>query len=617
MGIRVATCALLAALAFAAPASADTTPWPPLQGPGQLFVHIGEEHWNDADGLTLLPKVVEDSARYKPDAVTMSGDKDNDGEVAQLEKWRDIMAVYDRAGIPYFPGVGNHDRKAPPGLPGGVAPNGDIANYERVFASRPYPFGDGPPYPGIGPRERPANDPDGASSHYSVDIGNVRWVFMDNSCWGIVNCDPLQSNPFPDAEGNQGQYDFLEKRAKEASADGKLVFVVMHMPTRDPRDQSYADPTSLNHTMGKGSSPDNADFETDAERLGVDGVFVAHIKGQFLYKARGVPYYIDGGAGGELYTTGPVGVDHGYWHGFRLIRVDGKQVTTDSVPIFVPGGITLRGPERVDRGQAVQFEATGMQPVFKDPAKVPALELRDPDPVPRGSSLPGGLASAGRWMGPVALLFLFLWALTREGRPRRRMLRPAFAAGLLGLVSLTAVSFAQQGTPTATPRDSLPAPARIWTTHNPLVLTPVASKDDDPRRDPDTQTDGGGFRGACPGRTEVEITSGWETAKQAVTVPSEDGPIVRSIRRGRRSIRRGRRTPVARLRLAQPAEVVLRVLRGSRELRVLSRRCRGTGSRPLSLTWDGRGVRRGRYRVELRIRSDRRPIVRRFAVRVR
>src|SRR5918995_6690061 len=103
MGIRVATCALLAALALAAPASADTTPWPPLQGPGQLFVHIGEEHWNDADGLTLLPKVVEDSARYKPDAVTMSGDKDNDGEVAQLEKWRDIMAVYDRAGIPYFP----------------------------------------------------------------------------------------------------------------------------------------------------------------------------------------------------------------------------------------------------------------------------------------------------------------------------------------------------------------------------------------------------------------------------------------------------------------------------------------------------------------------------------
>ncbi len=28
--------------------------------------------------------------------------------------------------------------------------------------------------------------------------------------------------------------------------------MVMHMPTRDPRDQSYIDPTTFNHVMGKG-----------------------------------------------------------------------------------------------------------------------------------------------------------------------------------------------------------------------------------------------------------------------------------------------------------------------------------------------------------------------------
>ena len=109
----------------------------------------------------------------------------------------------------------------------------------------------------------------------------------------------------------------------------------MHMPTRDPRDQSYIDQTTFNHVMGKGISPhrraDNMRFEEAAEQAGVDGVLVGHIKGQFVYKGRGgIPYYIDGGAGGELYTDGPVGTDHGYWHGFRLLRVAAGKVTTDS-----------------------------------------------------------------------------------------------------------------------------------------------------------------------------------------------------------------------------------------------------------------------------------------------
>ena len=302
---------LVCVLLMCAPAAASAAPWPPLDGPGHLFVHYGEEHWNDADGLTLLPRVVEDSARYRPALVTMSGDKDNDGTVDQLSRWRQIMEVYDRAGIPYFAGVGNHDRKTPPGAPPGATPVGDLANYREVFADRPYPFGDAAPYakPMLGPTKRPSGDPPGASSHYYVDYANVRWIFLDNSCYGIVNCDPLQ-NP-PDDSGDT-QYEFLERHASAARAAGRHVFVLMHMPTQDPRDQSYADPTSVMHTMGKGTSPDNAELERRAEELGVDAVFVAHIKGQWEYRgAGGIPYYIDGGAGGELYTTGPVGVDHG------------------------------------------------------------------------------------------------------------------------------------------------------------------------------------------------------------------------------------------------------------------------------------------------------------------
>ena len=105
------------ACAPAAGASVATAPWPSGHGPGQLFVHFGEEHFNDDDGATLFPKVVQESGRYRPDLVTTSGDKDNDGTVEQLGSWKKIMSAYDPAGVPILGGVGNHDRTSPPGVP--------------------------------------------------------------------------------------------------------------------------------------------------------------------------------------------------------------------------------------------------------------------------------------------------------------------------------------------------------------------------------------------------------------------------------------------------------------------------------------------------------------------
>jgi Calcineurin-like phosphoesterase len=594
-----------------APATARAAgPWPPVDGPGHLFVHFGEEHWNDADGLTLLPKVVEDSARYRPALVTMSGDKDNDGTVEQLTRWRQIMEVYDRAGIPYFAGVGNHDRKTPPGAPPGATPVGDLANYREVFADRPYPFGDAPPYsnPLLGPSARPPGDPPGASSHYYVDYGNVRWIFIDNSCFGIVNCEPLQ-NP-PDDAGDS-QYEFLERHAAAARDAGRHVFVVMHMPTQDPRDQSYADPTSVMHTMGKGTSPDNAELEQRAAALDVDAVFAAHIKGQWQYRGQGgIPYYIDGGAGGELYTTGPVGTDHGYWHGYRLVRVAGDRVTTDVVPIFVERGITLRGPDQLAPGASARFEAFGHQPVFEDPAKVEALELRDPDPVPKeGLGLrigPGFLFL----LPPLLIALAALATRVRLSRTRPAVVSPALA--LLALGGVVAVAGAQHGEPTSTPKEALPNPARIWTTSRPLVVEPVASASEDARRDPRTQTHDGAFRARCPGRARVSISSGWEAAAKVVTVPSGRGRIVRSIRFAprRRAVR---------VRLAQPARVTVRVVRRKRVLRTLRSECANAGL--MRSRWNGkvggRRARPGRYRLRVTVKSDRRPVMRGRLVRLR
>ena len=603
ISLVVAAVALTASPAFA---FTPAEPWPPADGPGVLFVHYGEEHWNDEDGLTILPKVVEDAIRYQPKLVTMSGDKDNDGETDQLEKWREIMSAYDKAGVPYFAAVGNHDRDAPPGAEPGVPPPGSLEPYREVFKGRPYPMGDAPQYddPLFSPRERPGGDPEGAASHYFVDYGDVRWIFIDNSCWVITQCETFQL-PSAQTESGEAQFDFLERVAQEGTDAGKVVFVVMHMPTQDPGDQSYRDTTARMHVMGKGVTTDNATFESIASQTGVDGVFFGHIKGQFVYRGEGdVPYYIDGGAGGELYTTGPVGTDHGYWHGFRLVRVIGERIETDTVPIFVKDGIRIEGPDTVAGGSDVQFEAFGKQPVFKDPAKVEALELRDPDPQPASGS--SSVWAYGRWVVPPAAILLLLVLGTGVGLgPRTRLV--ALPASFAALAAFGALAVAQQSEPTSTQKKNLPVPARIWTTGNPNVLKPVASADDDPRRDRATQTDSGMFEAICPGRARIQVTSGWEAQRKRVTATSAAGKIIRRVKVGRRT----------RVKLAQPAEVEVRVKRRGRTVATLADRC---VVRLLKVRWNGRDrkgrARHGRFRVQVVVKSDRKPIRRQRRIRI-
>jgi len=579
---------LLVALccAPAAQSAVARDPWPPRSSSDPVFVHLGEERWDEPDGANVLSKVVSESARYRPAMVTLSGDKAANGTAAALGAWRGFMAPYERAGIPYFAAIGNSDRRAPagfrPGLQGlGLMPAGgsSLEPYKDVFADRPYPFGDGRPYgnPELARITRPGDDPRGASTHYFVDTGAVRWIFLDNSCWSISRCDAVQSPRFPDSEGSQGQFDWLERRAAEASRAGRTVFVVMHMPTRDPRDQSASAPESRMHVMGKRRSfPDNPRFEEVAERTGVDAVFVAHIKAQTLYKGQGrVPYYVDGGAGGSLHTKGPVGTDHGYWHGYRLVRVSRGRVLTDAVPIFVDGGITLQGAEVVQRGKLERYHAFGRQPVVDGPAKVEMLELRDP--------------------------------------------RPAGAQG-------EPVSGARNTLRSSTPIESLPAPARMFTSSNRFVLAPRAPRADDFRRHRRTQTKYGLFRARCPGRANMRVTSGFETTVKQVRVPSRPGPIARSVRViARRTLRLRQRPrlahPVVRVRLSQPAEVLVRARQRGKTIRVVKHICAGAG--PLTVRWDGRTRRRGRlaragaYRIEVEVRSDRRTIRRSRRVRVK
>ena len=458
IGIAIA---VLAASVVILPASAAASrakkPWPPVPDRGKLFAHYGEEHLDDDDGIRIFPHVIRDSARYRPDAVTASGDKASDNSVENLTGWKEQMGFYDGKGIPYYPAVGNHDRSQPgtEGI-GSVFNGGDISNYVEIFADRPYPFGDAPPVvsKGFEPSTRPPTDPAGASTYYAIEIGSVRWIFLDNSCFSFLNCDPYQNPTLPDQEGNPTQYDFMRAQATLATRENDLAFVVMHMPTQDPR-PGHSQPTPSAHNMGEGSSPENGTFEEAAAAAGVDGVFAGHIKGQWIYSALEVPYFIDGGAGGEVYVGSgeETGVDSGYWHGFRLMLIrKGRVVVTDTVPVFADGGITVDGPSDLPSGEVGDFSAIGQQPTEEGPDV--KLELRNP--------------------------------------------------------SDEASNF-----------ENLPTPARIWTTSDRRVLAPVAAEEDDPRRNKRTQTVSGRFRARCPGFAYVTVTSGWEKRRLGVEVADD------------------------------------------------------------------------------------------------
>ena len=202
----------------------------------------------------------------------------------------------------------------------------------------------------------------------------------------------------------------------------------------------------------------------------------------------------------------------------------------------------------------------------------------------------------------------------------RRRVATAAVPALAGAVAITGIAIAQRSEPTSTPKESLPNPARIWTSSNPHVLAPSPSGTEDPRRHPATQTHDGKFRARCPGRASVRITSGWESKGRRVVVPSGAGPHLRSLSPRAKTVRTGRATTLAKIRLRQRAEVEVRVLRAGKRVATPLHRCLTTG-RTYGLRWDGRGVSKlaalGNHVLEVLVRSERGPVVRRLRFRLR
>ena len=389
--------------------------WPASPAKGTFdVVHFGEGHWNEGQGPKTMPILVQEIIGYDPDFVLFSADIADIGQADRLMCWRYIIQPSIDRGIPWYQSPGNHDRVAVAG-PGGVA-NGSIDVWRDIFAAMPQPWGDAP-VPGarfVIP-EQP-DDGAGAATHYYFDYkGAIRVIVLDNSQHSLTTSDVDQYPAVGPGETDASQLAFLQRVAEDANSKGLLTYIVMHQPTQDPRDPSNVHPVSLNHTMGKGTSPDNAAFDAIASSTGVDAVLLGHIQGNAVYTVGDTEYFIDGGGGGSPYALREVGTDTGYHYGYRILRMFKGKQGWDHRTYYVPlvDSIEIETPARVEVGDELDLSASAVQPF--DPDLPPRLNGVENEAITLQLRAPTNASDARRSVPPLS----FMWQTSDQ-----RVLRP-------------------------------------------------------------------------------------------------------------------------------------------------------------------------------------------------
>lgn len=173
-------------------------------------------------------------------------------------------------------------------------------------------------------------------SYYSFDFGDSHFIFLDSSP-GWVHKQAISDE----------QYRWLEKDLIKAK--GKRIFVITHIPPRDPRSGTKPNtiPNYINQAIGDKNwleeklnnynenkdmehgfqdPQEAAKFENLMSKYHVDTVYLSHIHSHFEYDKGGVHYLISGGAGAELLTK------NSYYH-YMITRIgDANRITMVELP---------------------------------------------------------------------------------------------------------------------------------------------------------------------------------------------------------------------------------------------------------------------------------------------
>lgn len=176
-------------------------------------------------------------------------------------------------------------------------------------------------------------------SYYSFDFADNHCIFLDSSPgWSKKKAI------------SDEQYEWLEKDL--IKAQGKRIFVISHIPPRDPRSnvtkneipnyvnkvesgESWAEQILDNYFENKNMEHSFQDPQ-EAERLEklmstyhVDTVYLSHIHSYFEYTKDGVRYLISGGAGAELLTQ------NSYYH-YMIAKIDDRNNSIIMIELPLP-----------------------------------------------------------------------------------------------------------------------------------------------------------------------------------------------------------------------------------------------------------------------------------------
>jgi 3',5'-cyclic AMP phosphodiesterase CpdA len=322
-------------LLLSAPAGADS--W--------FFTATGDSHLGAARG-EIFAQVVQDVNQRRPDFFVLLGDA---VENALPQNFALLTEAVGKLAAPLHYVVGNHDVLMP-GQPH------SRNNYLKV-------------------RAKISRDAPTDKTYYAFTHKHCRFIVLDTAGvrageWGVRVSDAQQ-------------WDWLEGELKSAQGKFEHIFVLMHVPPRNPLAQLG---TNRQHWFTDRQEAD--EFDNLMSRYKVDMVMCAHDHMFEKHEKDGVTYVICGSAGGGIAAPSFLGGFHNYVE----VHVNGKTVTIQVVPILC--SLEIQAPAlTVPVKETIQLTAQGTQPTGA------ILRLLEPMAVRWSSSNPhvGTVDAKGRF----------------------------------------------------------------------------------------------------------------------------------------------------------------------------------------------------------------------------